>query len=131
LSNAYMYSQGKDSEMSSQIDALTGVLSSIPEELFHEIELEVHTAEGAATNKQRLEVLKEQQDLIEEENEQNEENDQSGTATPRDLDNIDEKDEQRLEAAEAAGADKAQLAEAIAAEKEAEHMMKDESSKDK
>ena len=56
--------------MSSQIDALTGVLSSIPDELFHEIELEVHTSEGAATNKQRLEVLKEQQELIEEENEQ-------------------------------------------------------------
>ncbi|KAI9886403.1 MAG: hypothetical protein M1823_001792 [Watsoniomyces obsoletus] len=72
LSNAFMYAQGKgDSEISSQIDALTGVLSSIPEELFHEMELEVHNAEGAATNKQRLEVLKEQQELIEEENEQN------------------------------------------------------------
>lgn len=56
LSNAFMYTQGKDSEISSQIDALQAVLSSIPEELFHEIELEVHNAEGAATNKQRLEV---------------------------------------------------------------------------
>ncbi|EXJ86380.1 hypothetical protein A1O3_03331 [Capronia epimyces CBS 606.96] len=70
LSNAYMYTIGKDSEIDSQIDALQAVLSSIPEELFHEIELEVHNAEGAATNKQRLEVLKEQQELIEEENEQ-------------------------------------------------------------
>lgn len=70
LSNAYMYTTGKDSEIDSQIDALQAVLSSIPEELFHEIELEVHNAEGAATNKQRLEVLKEQQELIEEENEQ-------------------------------------------------------------
>jgi LETM1 and EF-hand domain-containing protein 1 len=70
LSNAYMYTSGKDSEIDSQIDALQAVLSSIPEELFHEIELEVHNAEGAATNKQRLEVLKEQQELIEEENEQ-------------------------------------------------------------
>lgn len=70
LSNAYMYTSGKDSEIDTQIDALQAVLSSIPEELFHEIELEVHNAEGAATNRQRLEVLKEQQELIEEENEQ-------------------------------------------------------------
>ena len=97
LSNAFMYAQGKESEISSQIDALTGVLSSIPEELFHEIELEVHNAEGAATNKQRLEVLKEQQELIEEENEQDEENKESGHATPRDTDFIDEED-RRLEA---------------------------------
>ena len=72
LSNAYMYTSGKEKEIDTQIEALQAVLSSIPEELFHEIELEVHNAEGAATNKQRLEVLKEQQELIEEENEQNE-----------------------------------------------------------
>ncbi|RMZ81495.1 hypothetical protein DV738_g2189, partial [Chaetothyriales sp. CBS 135597] len=70
LSNAFMYTSGKDSEINSQIDALQAVLSAIPEELFHEMELEVHNAEGAATNKQRLEVLKEQQGLIEEENKQ-------------------------------------------------------------
>jgi LETM1 and EF-hand domain-containing protein 1 len=95
LSNAFMYAQGKEIEFSGHIEALTGVLSSIPEELFHEIELEVHHAEGAATNKQRLEVLKEQQELIEEENEQNEENQESGRAAPRDVENIDEKDERR------------------------------------
>lgn len=117
LSNAFMYAQGKESEMSSQIDALTGVLSSIPEELFHEIELEVHNAEGAATNKQRLEVLKEQQELIEEENEQDEENKESGRATPRDVDNIDEKEE-RLANAESTGADKEQPSEAVDAEHE-------------
>lgn len=70
LSNAYMYTSGQDKEVDTQIEALQAVLSSIPEELFHEIELEVHNAEGAATNRQRLEVLKEQQELIEEENEQ-------------------------------------------------------------
>ncbi|OQN99327.1 hypothetical protein B0A48_14304 [Cryoendolithus antarcticus] len=70
LSNAFMYAQGKETEFDSLLDALQAVLSSIPEELFHEIELEVHTAEGAATNKQRLEVLKEQQELIAEESEQ-------------------------------------------------------------
>lgn len=117
LSNAFMYSQGKDSEFSSQIDALTGVLSSIPEELFHEIELEVHNAEGAATNKQRLEVLKEQQELIEEENEQDESNKVSGQATPRDDEDIDEKEERRMEA-KTDGVEESQVNEAVDAEKE-------------
>jgi LETM1 and EF-hand domain-containing protein 1, mitochondrial len=125
LSNAFMYSQGKDAEFSTQIDALTGVLSSIPEELFHEIELEVHNAEGAATNKQRLEVLKEQQELIEEENEQDEENKESGRATPRDDEDIDEKEERRLEA-EAGGVEKGQVNEAIDAEKESSEVQKRE-----
>ncbi|OCK83832.1 LETM1-domain-containing protein, partial [Lepidopterella palustris CBS 459.81] len=92
LSNAFMYAQGKESEMNSQIDALQAVLSSIPEELYHEIELEVHSAEGAATNKQRLEVLKEQQELIDEENEQNQGHENSATASPKDTENIDEDD---------------------------------------
>ncbi|OBT44821.1 hypothetical protein VE00_04985 [Pseudogymnoascus sp. WSF 3629] len=117
LSNAFMYAQGQDSEISSQIDALTGVLSSIPEELFHEIELEVHNAEGAATNKQRLEVLKEQQELIEEENEQDEENKESGLATPRDHENIDEEEQRRADAV-ANGKDTDQVSEAIDAEKD-------------
>ncbi|KAL4765605.1 MRS7 family protein [Aspergillus foveolatus] len=91
LSNAYVYAQGgKEAEMSSQIESLQAVLSSIPEELFHEIELEVHNAEGAATNKQRLEVIKEQQELIDEENQQNSENEEKGVAAPKDTENIDE-----------------------------------------
>ena len=94
LSNAFMYAQGKDTEFTSQIDALQSVLSSIPEELFHEIELEVHNAEGAATNKQRLEVLKEQQEMIEEERMQQSETASSGRETPRDVDNIDENQEE-------------------------------------
>jgi LETM1 and EF-hand domain-containing protein 1 len=125
LSNAYMYSQGKDTEYSTQIDALTGVLSSIPEELFHEIELEVHNAEGAATNKQRLEVLKEQQELIEDENEQDEENKDLGRATPRDDEDIDEKEERRMEA-EAAGVEKNQVSEAVDAEKDGSEVQKQE-----
>lgn len=95
LSNAYMYTSGKDKEIDTQIEALQAVLSSIPEELFHEIELEVHNAEGAATNKQRLEVLKEQQELIEEENEQAEENKEANpdkeANSPKDDKDIDEK----------------------------------------
>jgi len=93
LSNAFMYAQGKETELNSQIDALQAVLSSIPEELFHEIELEVHNAEGAATNKQRLEVLKEQQELIEEEASQTQGTEASGRSTPKDDADIDEKDE--------------------------------------
>ena len=116
LSNAFMYTQGKDSEISSQIDALQAVMSSIPEELFHEIELEVHNAEGAATNKQRLEVLKEQQELIEEENEQNEENSESGRESPKDDANIDE-DEQKKANAQSE-AKEGQAGEAAEAEQE-------------
>ncbi|KAK5171992.1 LETM1 domain-containing protein ylh47 [Saxophila tyrrhenica] len=102
LSNAFMYAQGKEAEFDSQIDALQAVLSSIPEELFHEIELEVHTAEGAATNKQRLEVLREQQELIQEEQEQAEKQKESRgeASTVSDREDIDEKDEEaRQEAA--------------------------------
>lgn len=121
LSNAFQYSQTKDSEFDGQIEALTGVLSSIPEELFHEIELEVHNAEGAATNKQRLEVLKEQEELIEEENEQDEENKETGAATPRDMDNIDEKEERRMEA-ESAGVPTDQVNEAVDAERESNEL---------
>lgn len=100
LSNAFMYAQGKDTELDSQIDALQAVLASIPEELFHEIELEVHTAEGAATNKQRLEVLKEQQELIEEENEQSQENRGAASSAPKDDQDIDEKEEKEVGEAE-------------------------------
>ncbi|KAF2013147.1 LETM1-domain-containing protein [Aaosphaeria arxii CBS 175.79] len=98
LSNAFVYAQGKESEMTSQMDALQAVLSSIPEELYHEVELEVHTSEGAATNKQRLEVLKEQQELIEEENEQNQ--GQGKNASPKDHENIDEDDKPKRQAKE-------------------------------
>ena len=93
LSNAFNYDakKDKDAELNTQIEALQAVLSSIPEELFHEIELEVHNAEGAATNKQRLEVLKEQQELIEEENQQSQSGD--GKSSVKDDADIDEKEE--------------------------------------
>ena len=119
LSNAFMYTQGKDSEISSQIDALQAVLSSIPEELFHEIELEVHNAEGAATNKQRLEVLKEQQDLIEEENEQNEENGDASRSNPKDNENIDEEDQRKANAKAELEREQGQTDEAVEAERDA------------
>ncbi|KAJ5714865.1 LETM1 domain-containing protein mdm28 [Penicillium malachiteum] len=106
LSNAYMYTQGgKESDMASQIDALKSVLSSIPEELFHEIELEVHNAEGAATNKQRLEVIKEQEELIEEESEQQGQG-EDNVAAPKDIEDIDEKEEARIEASSTTNGEK-------------------------
>jgi LETM1 and EF-hand domain-containing protein 1 len=115
LSNAYMYTSGKDSAIDSQIDALQAVLSSIPEELFHEIELEVHNAEGAATNKQRLEVLKEQQELIEEENEQGEssktEDSKVANKGVKDDKDIDEKPKAEAEAEASGAAKEAQEAE--------------------
>jgi LETM1 and EF-hand domain-containing protein 1 len=98
LSNAFVYAQGKESEMTSQLDALEAVLSSIPEELYHEVELDVHTKEGAATNKQRLEVLKEQQELIDEENEQSQGHENKATASPKDTENIDEDDKPKKKA---------------------------------
>ena len=117
MSNAFQYGQGKESELGSQVDALQAVLSSIPEELFHEIELEVHNAEGAATNKQRLEVLKEQEELIEEENEQNEGN-ESGQRSVKDDENIDEKEERKADAKNE-GQDQMQANEARKAEQDA------------
>ncbi|KAF2132788.1 LETM1-domain-containing protein [Dothidotthia symphoricarpi CBS 119687] len=99
LANAFVYAQGKEAEMTSQLEALEAVLSSIPEELYHEIELEVHSAEGAATNKQRLEVLKEQQELIEEENQQTKSVDNKSSASPNDHEDIDEDDKPKNKAA--------------------------------
>lgn len=94
LSNAFMYAQGKEAEFDSQLSSLQAVLSSIPEELFHEIELEVHVAEGAVTNKQRLKVLREQEELLAEEAQQAEEQKASGRSEDvHDQENIDEKDE--------------------------------------
>lgn len=128
LSNAYMYTQGgKESDMASQIDALKSVLSSIPEELFHEIELEVHNAEGAATNKQRLEVIKEQEELIEEESVQNSGSD-GHAAAPKDIEDIDEKEEARLEASNGAEKQSAEANEAMAEGAKAEQTKKSESS---
>ncbi|KAM0493632.1 hypothetical protein ACHAP8_009074 [Fusarium lateritium] len=116
LSNAYMYGQGSG-EGSGQVEALIGVMSAIPEELYHEIELEVHSAEGAATNKQRLEVIREQQELIEDEAEQDQASQSSGFATPRDTDDIDEKEE-RLAQAQAEGLGRKQVSEMVEAETE-------------
>ncbi|KAF1932394.1 MRS7 family protein [Didymella exigua CBS 183.55] len=102
LSNAFVYVQGKEADATSQIDALEAVLSSVPEELYHEIELEVNSTEGAATNKQRLEVLKEQQELIEEETAQAQSLENKANASPKDHEDIDEDDKPKKVDAKAA-----------------------------
>ncbi|BFZ62205.1 LETM1 domain-containing protein ylh47 [Saitoella coloradoensis] len=99
LSSAFSYNRD---EPDSAYQALYATLSSLPDELFHEAELFVDTAEGAATNKQRLEVLHEQEELIEEENEQDE---KSGPKEPlKDDEDLDEKEELRKAAEEASDA---------------------------
>lgn len=125
LSNAYMYTSGQDAEIDSQIDALQAVLSSIPEELFHEIELEVHNAEGAATNRQRLEVLKEQQELIKEENLQADKNKESGKESPKDMDNIDDRPKRKAVEAKRSEEKKSEDTPEDAAAKEAKEAEKD------
>jgi LETM1 and EF-hand domain-containing protein 1 len=112
LSNAFVYVQGKEADATSQIDALEAVLSSVPEELYHEIELEVNTTEGAATNKQRLEVLKEQQELIEEESMQAQTQGNPANASPKDHEDIDEDDKPKKIEAEAKAAEESNEAEA-------------------
>lgn len=127
LSNAYMYTSAgrNENEIESQIDALQAVLSSIPEELFHEIELEVHNAEGAATNKQRLEVLKEQQELIEEENQQNKENEETGKEKVNDTENIDPDEKpKKAEAKAESNAEPTSSSEAQEAEQDATEQRK-------
>lgn len=127
LSSAFMYSTNKgasDSELDSHYDALLAVLSSIPEELYHEIELEIHSAEGAATNKQRLEVFKEQQELIEEENEQRSEG--TAPAAPYYDRDIDEKVADILAASPNDAPGKEEVANAV---KEAEAILKEETEK--
>jgi LETM1 and EF-hand domain-containing protein 1 len=119
LANAFVYAQGKEAEMTSQIDALEAVLSSIPEELYHEIELEVHTAEGAATNKQRLEVLKEQQELIEDEAEQSKSSADKAASSPKDHENIDEDDKPKNKATEESSEQSKEAKEAESTEAEA------------
>lgn len=128
LSNAYMYTSGKDKEIDTQLEALQAVLSSIPEELFHEIELEVHNAEGAATNKQRLEVLKEQQELIEEENEQAEDQKEASASKGEEAKDVkDDKDiDEKPKAKTSNTKDAAATAEANEAEHDAEQQGKSE-----
>ncbi|CCH42209.1 hypothetical protein BN7_1753 [Wickerhamomyces ciferrii] len=86
LSNAYTYGDIESRE--SLYDALQSVLSAIPDELYHEAEAEV--AKDDVTNKQRLELIKEQEQLIKTETKQE---DESGTVVQvKDKINLDDAD---------------------------------------
>lgn len=89
LSNAFSYGH-KEAGTESRFEALVATLSGLPEELYHEAELEVSNQEGAATNKQRLDVLREQDELIAEEAEQ----EASSTVKIRDREDLDKIDEE-------------------------------------
>ena len=102
LSNAFAYNRSKGGDQDSHYDALVATLSSLPDELYHEAELEVSSLEGAATNRQRLDVLREQAELIEEEAEQ--ERNQGKPSNVRDREDLDKLDDPE-EATAAAAAD--------------------------
>ncbi|KAG2185285.1 hypothetical protein INT44_002075 [Umbelopsis vinacea] len=68
LSRAFSFT---DRGLSTQ-EALQATLSSLPDNLVNEAELQVLESEGATTYKQKLEVLEQQQELIEDESEQEE-----------------------------------------------------------
>jgi len=93
---------------------------------FHEAELEVHHAEGAATNRQRLEVLEEQEELIEDENKQEESiKETTGTGTSvKDDQDIDDKEEAKRAEEESEPAE--EIVEAQEAQKEGEKAEKTE-----
>ncbi|CAD6981831.1 hypothetical protein A4X06_0g1921 [Tilletia controversa] len=72
LSKAFNYvGQRDDDNRSSHIQSLEITLSSLPDNLLNEAELQVNQEQ--ATNKQRLEVLQQQEELIEDEAEQEQE----------------------------------------------------------
>ncbi|KAK0564223.1 LETM1 domain-containing protein ylh47 [Tilletia horrida] len=80
LSKAFNYVAAREAEdnKSSHIQSLEITLSSLPDNLLNEAELQVNS--DAATNKQRLEVLQQQEELIEDEAEQEQEERQAREA---------------------------------------------------
>lgn len=68
LSKAFNYMPSGDENASTQLKSLELTLSSLPDNLISEAELNV--SKDSATNKQRLDVLQQQEELIEDEAEQ-------------------------------------------------------------
>lgn len=68
LSKAFNYVPSGEDNAASQMKSLELTLSSLPDNLINEAELNV--SKDSATNKQRLEVLQQQEELIEDEAEQ-------------------------------------------------------------
>ncbi|GMF47082.1 unnamed protein product [[Candida] boidinii] len=71
LSSTFTYGDHAD-DLESYYDALLGVLSSIPDELYNMAKLDLITGDNNKSDpKLKLNILKEQQELIKEEEEQN------------------------------------------------------------
>ena len=73
LSRAFILSDRplkEEQALKDSTDALKATLSSLPHQLINEAQLKVSEAQGLATYKQKLDVLKEQEELIEDELEQ-------------------------------------------------------------
>lgn len=60
----------KDEALKGNAEALQATLSSLPHQVVNEAQLKISEAEGSATYKQRLSVLQEQEELIQDELEQ-------------------------------------------------------------
>ncbi|KAI9102718.1 LETM1-like protein-domain-containing protein [Phlyctochytrium arcticum] len=60
----------KDHALKGNVEALQATLASLPNQVVNEAQLHISEAEGSAKYKQRLEVLQEQEELIEDELEQ-------------------------------------------------------------
>lgn len=104
LSNAFSYGHMSD-HVDSTYDALVLTLTSLPQELYHETELEVSTGDGGedVSNAQRLQVLQEQERLIQEEKArlEEEENDSKEEEHDSKEDEHDSKEEHGSEKSEA------------------------------
>ncbi|RGB24282.1 LETM1-like protein [Rhizophagus diaphanus] len=70
LSRAFSFADRN--ELANQAEALQATLNSLPDNLVNETELQVSEADGAATYKQKLEVIEEQEELIADEKAQEE-----------------------------------------------------------
>jgi LETM1 and EF-hand domain-containing protein 1 len=74
LSNAFQTTgspfQTGTSYLDEKAEALQATLSSLPHQVINEASLKISEEEGVATNKQKLDVLREQEELIEDELEQ-------------------------------------------------------------
>ena len=88
--------------------------------------MEVHTAEGTSTNKQRLEVLEEQEELIEDENKQEASAKETIGGASKVKDDIILDDKEEAKAADAEVEHIKEAAEAAQAEQDAEKAKKED-----
>jgi LETM1 and EF-hand domain-containing protein 1 len=68
LSHAFQttdrFTKGEDEALKTKAEALQAALSSLPHQVINEAQLKISENEGSATYKQKLDVLKEQEEMI-------------------------------------------------------------------